>query len=70
MKPDWGKSPEWANHLAMDSDGSWWWYEDQPTWNDLKGRWCIVGERRAMSDAEYAGTVRAVVGNGSLERRP
>jgi len=30
MKPDWKYAPEWANWLAMDSDGAWFWYEMQP----------------------------------------
>jgi hypothetical protein len=29
MKPDWKDAPEWANWLAMDSDGDWYWFEDQ-----------------------------------------
>ena len=31
MKPSWNDAPEWANYLAMDSDGSWWWYAEEPT---------------------------------------
>ena len=27
---DWTNAPEWANYLAMDDDGSWWWYELEP----------------------------------------
>ena len=34
MKPDWKDAPEWATHLAMDSDGSWWWFEQQPDEDD------------------------------------
>ena len=30
MKPDWKDAPEWAMWLAMDEDGEWWWYEDEP----------------------------------------
>lgn len=29
-KPDWDDAPEWAEWLAQDADGSWWWYESQP----------------------------------------
>jgi len=29
-KPDWKDAPEWANYLAMDEDGAWWWYECKP----------------------------------------
>lgn len=30
MKPDWKDAPEWANWLAMDADGKWYWYENNP----------------------------------------
>ena len=30
MKPDWKDSPEWANYLAMDEDGSWYWHKTKP----------------------------------------
>lgn len=30
MKPDWKDAPKWANWLAMDSGGSWFWYENKP----------------------------------------
>jgi len=33
MKPSWDDAPEWANWLAQDEDGSWWWYEDKPKLN-------------------------------------
>ena len=30
MKPDWKDAPEWANYLAMDQDGCWYWYVGRP----------------------------------------
>lgn len=30
MKPDWSYAPEWAQFLAQDLDGVWYWYEDEP----------------------------------------
>lgn len=30
MKPDWKDAPEWAQWLAMDSDGYWYWYSHEP----------------------------------------
>lgn len=30
MKPDWKDAPEWANWLAMDSSGKWYWWEYEP----------------------------------------
>lgn len=29
-KPSWDNAPEWANYLAMDEDGGWWWYKETP----------------------------------------
>lgn len=29
-KPDWKDAPDWAQYLAQDSDGSWFWYERAP----------------------------------------
>lgn len=30
MKPDWKDAPEWADYLAMDGDGEWYWFEVEP----------------------------------------
>lgn len=43
MKPDWKDAPEWARYLAMDKDGSWYWYEEEPLklthiWADTDGQ--------------------------------
>ena len=29
-KPKWEIAPSWANFMAMDEDGSWWWFETEP----------------------------------------
>lgn len=30
-KPEWNEdTPDWANWLAKDRDGFWWWYEYEP----------------------------------------
>lgn len=29
-KPSWESAPDWANWLAMDGDGTWFWYENKP----------------------------------------
>jgi len=31
MIPSWKDAPDWANWLAQDSDGEWFWFEDKPT---------------------------------------
>lgn len=30
VKLPWDKAPEWAQWAAMDADGEWWWYENEP----------------------------------------
>jgi hypothetical protein len=30
MKPDWSTAPDFANYLAKDRDGEWFWTEDRP----------------------------------------
>jgi hypothetical protein len=39
VKPDWKDAPEWANWLAMDEDGSWYWYESEPEANTYLQAW-------------------------------
>jgi hypothetical protein len=34
MKPDWKDAPKWANYLAMDRDGQWFWYSAKPKKED------------------------------------
>ena len=43
MKPDWKYAPHWADYLAKDSDGEWYWHESIPEAVDglsaANGRW-------------------------------
>lgn len=50
-KPSWKDAPGWANWLAMDEDGTWFWYEAEPGmvkmpdrngWHSNGGRWDIA----------------------------
>ena len=34
MKPSWNDAPEWAQYLAADKDGAWYWYECEPMAGD------------------------------------
>ncbi len=45
--------PAWANYLAQDSDGVWWYYEDEPTAITKMGSW----------DAETGATKLVLVEN-------
>jgi hypothetical protein len=43
MKPEWKNAPDWAQWLAQDEDGEWWWYELEPkqactdAWSEWEG---------------------------------
>ena len=48
-KPRWEDAPEWAQWLAMDEDGDWYWYEKEPepgwkSWAPRKGKTTVAGE--------------------------
>ena len=50
MKPDWKDAPEWANYLAMDKNGDWYWYAREPElgrveWLDYARRFQLASER-------------------------
>jgi hypothetical protein len=38
MRPSWKAAPKWARWLAMDKDGSWWWYEERPAKDASAGK--------------------------------
>lgn len=61
MKPDWKDAPEWAQWLAMDGDGVWYWHQCQPEWEDSLGEW------RSGETIESAAFFRPT---DSLESRP
>lgn len=56
MKPDWKDAPNWANWLAMEGDGAWYWFEFEPEiahdfqWNPVKGRSEYSGHSNPWSD--------------------
>lgn len=33
-KPTWDNAPKWANFLAMDYDGEWYWHLEEPIYSD------------------------------------
>ena len=54
-KPDWKDAPEWAEYLAMDSDGEWFWYEKYPShgdaaWHAGNGKCQMAGYRQEWTD--------------------
>lgn len=61
MKPDWKDAPEWADYLAQDKRGTWFWYENEP-YNDGKHCWWSSGqEEPAVTSPDWKQT---------LEKRP
>ena len=60
MKPSWSDAPEWANWLAKDRGGEWYWYENEPN------RFVpVFGEKGEIVDL-----VDDVMYWASLEQRP
>lgn len=63
LKPSWDDAPEWANYLAVDSCGDWFWYEFEPT-NDYAGGYWFGTVGRSWMAKELD------VVEKSLESRP
>ena len=62
-KPSWDDAPEWANYMAMDECGEWWWYECEPI--EMNGYWTSSnGNRMSTNLAPY------LPWRESSERRP
>lgn len=40
-KPDWKDAPDWAEYLAQDGCGSWYWFERQPKIG-RNGNWYVT----------------------------
>ena len=61
-KPDWKDAPEWANHLAQDGSGAWYWFENEPNLGSGEYWWCNMGDcEEAKINDKWRET---------LERRP
>ena len=66
MKPDWNNAPEWAQWVAMDVNGHWYWYRIEP---DCDWTHCWSTElRKDLESAECFGG--SPDWKKSLERRP
>lgn len=70
-KPNWTDAPEWANWLACDLDGIWYWYHDEPEVNEKIDDWDTphgsVFEMCMWPDIE---PVECTDWKMTLERRP
>ena len=67
MKPNWKDAPEWANWLAMDLGGYWWWYEYKPKFSS----WYTGFISSGKGDFTAAGTCNTQLNPiNTLEHRP
>ena len=62
-RAEWEDAPSWANYLAMDANGYWWWYEEKPQLS--RGIWAFGGERSRKTLHK-----QDVAWNESLQERP
>lgn len=61
MKPSWDDAPEWAEWLAQDGTGDWYWFELKPSLHEDDLWWCDFGR------SKFAGRFTAEL---PLEHRP
>ena len=62
MKPSWDEAPKWAQWLAMDNSGIWFWFQTKPTlktrmqgstWIPSGPRWCkadVAGAEKTLEE--------------------
>ena len=63
MKPDWKDAPEWAQWLAMDRNGEWYWHELEPEPNEFYGEWVSLGKIQKVN-------TQNPIWKGNLKQRP
>ena len=63
-KPSWNSAPAWANYLAMDKSGDWYWFELEPFENEYSFYWGASGRVELASAAQETHWAK------SLEKRP
>lgn len=74
-KPDWAAAPEWAEYLAQDHDGDWYWWDSKPV-NDEESWAQYWMPARAVCVERMVQFSRAAWGRfneewkSTLERRP
>ena len=65
-KPSWDDAPEWAELLAQDDSGEWYWYASKPTHPGMKSWWPAPGANNVQcGKGEVLGDWR-----DTLEKRP
>lgn len=49
--PDWSQAPEWANYVAMDENGAWFWFSEEP--RPGSGEWVNHAAKYEMAVAAH-----------------
>lgn len=69
--PEWSEAPEWAEWLAMDNNGEWYWYERQISADDMRGTWDYGSSLSgAIRSAAYSSDDGRPDWRSSLQPRP
>ena len=69
--PEWSEAPEWAEWLAIDNNGEWYWYERQISADDMRGAWDYgSGLSGAIRSAAYSSDDGRPDWRSSLQPRP
>lgn len=63
-KPDWKDAPEWAEFVAQDQSGAWYWYEFEPYM--LSDQWHEPSDEGRLIQATISGDDWTE----TLDRRP
>ena len=53
---DWSSAPPWANFLALNADGEWYWFENEPTLTigiDTHPTRAVTGRCMVATDAPH-----------------
>jgi len=65
IKPKWNDAPEWADYVAMDVGGAWWWYEFKPAYTHSSETWDVIDDGWARG-----ATPHSLEPIETLEKRP
>lgn len=52
-KPSWEDAPEWANALATDGNGVWWWFENEPKFLSSREGFGLGGRMQRATSYPY-----------------
>jgi hypothetical protein len=47
-KPNWDMAPPWANYVAQNEDGRWYWYQIKPAPVHEARAWGTIGRRETV----------------------